>query len=62
MSATKASSRTSRSGGGAAKAAPRRAFSDLERFLPLLLLAVTGAAAALYLEAEHRIAGRWGFS
>lgn len=62
MSATKATSRTSRPGARAAKAAPRRAFSDLERWLPLLLLAVTGAAAAVYLEAEHRIAGRWGFS
>ena len=48
-------------GARAANATPRGA-RDLERFVPLILLAVVGATAALYLEAERRIAGRWGFS
>ena len=40
----------------------RRAPFDLERFVPLLLFLVVAASVSLYLEAEHRIAGRWGFS
>ena len=62
MAATTAKGRKGRAGARAAEAAPRRASPDLGRFVPLLLVVVTGAAAALYLEAEHRIAGRWGFS
>ena len=62
MTATTAKGRTGRAGARAAKAAPRRASPDLARFVPLLLVVVMGAAAALYLEAEHRIAGRWGYS
>ena len=58
--AAKRSGRTGRTGAPAVTS--RRAAPGLERLVPLLLLAVTGAAAALYLEAEHRIAGRWGFS
>ncbi|HET9939599.1 MAG TPA: glycosyltransferase family 39 protein [Candidatus Eisenbacteria bacterium] len=51
---------------GSARAADstkaRRAPLDFVRFVPLILLLVVAASVTLYLEAEHRIAGRWGFS
>jgi hypothetical protein len=45
-----------------AKQHKRRGAQDVEHLVPLLLAAAVLGTAMLYLEAEHRIAGRWGFS